>query len=60
VTRGFGDFNFNPYLTVDPYICEKPVDLACAENKFVILACDGVWEVVDDEAACALVSEALE
>lgn len=54
VSRGLGDFDFeSDGFTSDAHICSVR-----RENvEFVVLASDGLWDVVDDEACCALVRE---
>lgn len=45
VSRSFGDFNFKPAMSVVPY-----VSTYWLQNKdiYIILACDGVWDVLQD------------
>ncbi|KAL6069550.1 PPM-type phosphatase domain-containing protein [Balamuthia mandrillaris] len=58
VSRAMGDLALQGYgVTADPYINVLPVDLSL---QFVILACDGVWDVMSDETACELVASELE
>uniref|UniRef100_A0A6B2LFY3 PPM-type phosphatase domain-containing protein n=1 Tax=Arcella intermedia TaxID=1963864 RepID=A0A6B2LFY3_9EUKA len=52
VTRAFGDFDLKPSVTVDPFIYELDLD---EENDYLILACDGIWDVMSDEDAIDLV-----
>jgi len=53
VARALGDHAMKEYVTGDPYM--EVLDRV-AEDKFVILACDGLWDVMSDEAACRLVA----
>lgn len=49
VTRALGDVDLKDYVTGRPYtsrIVLKPI-----EDDLLILACDGLWDVVSDEAA---------
>jgi serine/threonine protein phosphatase PrpC len=53
VTRAFGDFAIKPPVTPSPTITAltlTPLD------EFLIIACDGLWDVVDDAEAVALVA----
>lgn len=38
-----------PFVTCEPYVAELPLN---EEAQFLILACDGVWDVLTDEQAC--------
>jgi serine/threonine protein phosphatase PrpC len=53
VSRSIGDHNERPYITSDAYIVSFLID--CDIHKFLILACDGVWDVVSDQRAAELV-----
>ncbi len=56
VTRAFGDFVFHPYVTIVPHT--HSFDMT-KDDEFIILACDGVWDIVSDEFAVELVGETL-
>eukprot|EP00164_Ancoracysta_twista_P004044 GFYU01005429.1.p1 GENE.GFYU01005429.1~~GFYU01005429.1.p1 ORF type:complete len:313 (+),score=57.11 GFYU01005429.1:119-940(+) len=43
VSRALGDFDFHPYLSAKPDIIERDMD--CNDDHFMILACDGLWNV---------------
>lgn len=53
VSRAFGDKQLNPYVTCQPEI--QTFDVNSPQNKFLIIACDGVWDVITDEEACSLI-----
>ncbi|KAF0719212.1 Aste57867_1191 [Aphanomyces stellatus] len=53
VSRSFGDSALKKWVTAQPYITRSLVDDACS---FVILACDGVWDEMDDQTAVDLVA----
>jgi len=57
VSRALGDFYFHPHVTCEPEIF-GPFDVYNDENQFLILACDGLWDVVDDDKAVQIVLEA--
>eukprot|EP00026_Physarum_polycephalum_P002812 Phypoly_transcript_02820.p1 GENE.Phypoly_transcript_02820~~Phypoly_transcript_02820.p1 ORF type:complete len:708 (+),score=115.89 Phypoly_transcript_02820:192-2315(+) len=51
VSRALGDTPLHPYVSSDPEI-HGPLNLETeARNQFVVLACDGVWDVLTDEEA---------
>jgi len=52
VTRGLGDFDFEEMgMTCEPHMASIPVE----EAEFLVLASDGLWDIVDDETCCNLV-----
>ena len=56
VSRAIGDSMFYPYVTAEPEIKEFTIN--SAKNKVLILACDGLWDVItDDEAVTIALSE---
>jgi protein phosphatase PTC1 len=54
VTRSLGDNYMKEYVTGAPYTTETDVD---TNDEFVIIACDGLWDVCDDQTAVDLVRE---
>lgn len=56
VSRSLGDF-FNRYVSDVPFtkILSKPPVQEHAEHWFIVMACDGVWDVVSDEQAVEFV-----
>jgi len=52
VSRAFGDKLLKPYVVADPEIKEEVVD---SSLEFLILASDGLWDVVTNEEAVAMV-----
>jgi len=46
VSRALGDFDLEPFVTAEPEVIKVELDDDSDTNSFVILACDGVWEVV--------------
>ena len=57
VTRSLGDHGLKDYVIARPHISEVKVKDAAGE--FVIVACDGLWDVFDDQKAVDFVREAL-
>ncbi|EGG14657.1 hypothetical protein DFA_10915 [Cavenderia fasciculata] len=53
VSRALGDSFLTPYVTANPHIHNMTI---APEHKFLIIACDGVWDIVSDEDAVDLVS----
>jgi protein phosphatase PTC1 len=53
VARAFGDFFLHPYITVDPYLTVTGI---APGDEFIVVACDGVWDVLSDELVCQIVS----
>jgi serine/threonine protein phosphatase PrpC len=49
VSRAFGDVKAQPFVTHLPDIYRYRVDPT--RDKFVILACDGLWDVIDNQEA---------
>jgi serine/threonine protein phosphatase PrpC len=52
VSRSFGDFNTHPYITCEPDIYFYHLN---KKDKFIIMACDGLWDVMDGNEACNIV-----
>jgi len=52
VSRAIGDFYMQPYVSDEPFLNEIALT---DEDKFVILACDGVWDVITDQRAVEIV-----
>lgn len=52
VSRAFGDCNSKPYISHIPDVFKYKLD---KEDKFIILACDGLWDVVNSQDAVNLV-----
>eukprot|EP01104_Vermistella_antarctica_P006628 TRINITY_DN17336_c0_g1_i1.p1 TRINITY_DN17336_c0_g1~~TRINITY_DN17336_c0_g1_i1.p1 ORF type:complete len:323 (-),score=46.53 TRINITY_DN17336_c0_g1_i1:216-1115(-) len=53
VTRSLGDRAMKEYVTGDPYYTKT--ELNPAEDKFLVLACDGVWDVIEDQECLDLI-----
>lgn len=54
VARAFGDFSLKKYVPCTPYTSEAKLE---STAKFLIIACDGVWDVISDDEAVGLVRE---
>ncbi|OCH84684.1 protein serine/threonine phosphatase 2C [Obba rivulosa] len=52
VTRSLGDSSMKEYVVGAPYTTETELS---EEDEFLILACDGLWDVIEDQKAVELV-----
>eukprot|EP01116_Phalansterium_solitarium_P009143 TRINITY_DN23177_c0_g1_i1.p1 TRINITY_DN23177_c0_g1~~TRINITY_DN23177_c0_g1_i1.p1 ORF type:complete len:335 (+),score=67.77 TRINITY_DN23177_c0_g1_i1:197-1201(+) len=52
VSRAIGDFAVEPQISCEPFLNEAPLS---ADDEFLILACDGVWDEIDDQGAVDIV-----
>ncbi|KAL0218449.1 hypothetical protein P9112_004102 [Eukaryota sp. TZLM1-RC] len=53
VSRAIGDSFLQPYVSCRPYVSVTEV---LPEDSFLILACDGLWDVCTDEEAIKLIA----
>ncbi|KAH9485401.1 Protein PNS1 [Psilocybe cubensis] len=54
VTRSLGDSSMKEFVVGAPYTTETEL---CEEDELLILACDGLWDVIGDQAAIDLVRD---
>jgi len=54
VTRSLGDSSMKEFVVGAPYTTETEL---CNEDELLILACDGLWDVIGDQAAVELIRE---
>ncbi|KAF4620320.1 hypothetical protein D9613_000680 [Agrocybe pediades] len=52
VTRSLGDSSMKEFVVGAPYTTETEL---CEDDEFLILACDGLWDVIGDQAAVDLI-----
>ncbi|KAF8502302.1 protein serine/threonine phosphatase 2C [Russula emetica] len=52
VTRSLGDSSMKEFVVGAPYTTETELT---EDDEVLILACDGIWDVLDDQTACQLV-----
>ena len=55
VSRSFGDHAFKEFVTADPHVVSRQLSGAQID-PFLIICCDGVWDVISDGEACVIVS----
>ena len=56
LSRAFGDIDCTPYVTHLPQIYKHKLS---SKDKFVILACDGLWDVVSNQDAVDFIQDLL-
>ncbi|KAF7376149.1 Phosphatase 2C like protein [Mycena sanguinolenta] len=54
VTRSLGDSSMKEFVVGAPYTTETEL---CDDDEFLILACDGLWDVTSDQAAVDLIRD---
>jgi protein phosphatase PTC1 len=54
VTRSLGDCSSHPYVTNKPHLYEG--DLT-PDDEFLVLACDGLWDEIEDEDVVELIKQ---
>lgn len=52
VTRSLGDKFFDGLVVGNPFTACVEIT---TEDEFLILACDGLWDVIDDQEACEII-----
>lgn len=57
VSRSFGDHGLKDYVSARPYTNET---MLSEEDIFVIVACDGLWDVVEDQEAVDFVRKRID
>ncbi len=53
VSRAIGDINLKPYVTCDPEIIHHSIT---PDDNYVILASDGLWDVMTNEEVGTLIT----
>lgn len=53
VTRALGDCGLKRWVIAEPHLARQEVT---GEGALLLVACDGVWDVMSDDQACELVS----
>lgn len=54
VTRSLGDKFFDGLVVGNPFTTSVEIT---NEDEFLILACDGLWDVIDDQEACEIIKD---
>lgn len=52
VSRAFGDGFLGDSINPTPHFVQEPLT---PQDQFLIIACDGVWDVISDQKACEIV-----
>eukprot|EP01119_Soliformovum_irregulare_P012995 TRINITY_DN3422_c0_g1_i3.p1 TRINITY_DN3422_c0_g1~~TRINITY_DN3422_c0_g1_i3.p1 ORF type:complete len:988 (-),score=346.47 TRINITY_DN3422_c0_g1_i3:57-3020(-) len=52
VSRAVGDFYMKPFVSADPFVDEIAMT---ADDEFLILACDGIWDEIGNQEAVDIV-----
>lgn len=52
VARSFGDYMYKPVMSVVPFVSTYVLG---PRDQWIIIACDGIWDVLDDQDAAVLV-----
>ena len=64
VARALGDKALFPFVSSQPFTAAYELETlpegAPPGEQFLVLACDGVWDVVSDDQACTVVRESLQ
>mmetsp|Transcript_92538 Transcript_92538/g.188396 ORF Transcript_92538/g.188396 Transcript_92538/m.188396 type:complete len:386 (-) Transcript_92538:2127-3284(-) len=61
VTRSLGDHCMKEYVIATPYTSEKTFTIASeTDGSFIVLACDGLWDVFRDQEAVDFVLERID
>jgi protein phosphatase PTC1 len=55
VSRSLGDHDLKKFVIADPHFKTEPLDATC---EFLVLACDGIWDVSDDQEVVDVVRKA--
>ena len=56
VARGFGDNCIKEFVIAEPFIRSVPLTPDC---RFIVICCDGVFDVLSDEEVCTIVNQSL-
>jgi protein phosphatase 1L len=54
VSRAVGDVQLQPYVTAEPEIMDKTIE---ADDEFLVLASDGLWDVMNNKAVAEFLLE---
>ena len=51
ITRSLGDHCMKTYVVAEPHCSETTIELEPTNSSFIICACDGMWDVFQDQEA---------
>lgn len=55
ITRALGDQDLKDFVTGRPFTAEVVLDPS--QDTHLIMACDGLWDVVEDQEACDFIPD---
>lgn len=58
LSRAFGDFQIEPYITSDPDVFV--ISASELDSEFIVMACDGLWDELSDQDCVKIVRGHLE
>lgn len=56
ISRAMGDFELSPYVICEPEVVSRKIEEG---DQFLILACDGLWDMLTNQEAVDIVRHAL-
>ena len=56
VSRALGDGSLHPFVSPEPHILVTALLPATSSPELLILACDGIWDVLSDQDAADLLA----
>ncbi|KAL0208886.1 hypothetical protein P9112_011473 [Eukaryota sp. TZLM1-RC] len=62
VSRALGDHGLKPYVSVEPYVYSHTCTaeaMQSSDPSFLIIACDGLWDIFNDQDAVNIAREEL-
>jgi len=57
MSRAIGDHYLRPYVIAEPEVCVTP---RCDEDEFLVMASDGIWDVLTNDEVCKAVKRSME
>lgn len=53
LSRSFGDFQLDPYISADPDVFV--INASELDSEFIVMACDGLWDEISDQDSVKIV-----
>lgn len=57
VARAIGDYYLAPWVICEPVVSQYAFEEG--DDAFILLCCDGVWDVIGDVEACSIILSVL-